>query len=151
MFKSCCSHCFIAFPPPWKLSFKRRNFGVSSNWSNTTGVMYWCLTFGFSIVHLWFDDSADMLFRYIIAGIFGILGLWNILANYVLIWKCYINNYHSSKIPLLGGMFLCTALFLIPHNSFDWWLYLLVLIIDIGCLPLLISTVIFFILGKHKN
>ena len=92
-----------------------------------------------------------MLFRYIISGVCGILGLWAIIVNWVLVWKGYRENYRSSTIPFFGGIFLCIALSLIPDNSFDWWLYLLVLLIDIGCLPLLVATVVYFLWRKYKK
>jgi len=104
-----------------------------------------------SIAYLWLNDSANMLFRYIIVGVCGILGLWAIFVNWILVLKNYIQNYRSSKIPFLGGLFLCIALSLIPNNPFDWWLYLLVLMIDIGCLPLLIGTVVYIFWRKYKK
>jgi hypothetical protein len=80
----------------------------------------------------------------LILGIYVTAGNWYILINY------YINKKTSSSIPIFGGLFVCIALWnLLPC---PWhWLSLLSLVIDYGCLPLMLGTLFYLVTGKYKD
>lgn len=89
--------------------------------------------------------------RYGIAIIFGRLGLWITICNWMIFWVCYIRkSRHSSWGPLLGGLFLCIGFLMIPDNPYHhlWWI---AFFIDWGCIPGIIFTIIAHIIRIYKN
>lgn len=52
-----------------------------------------------------------------------------------------------SHIMIFGGAFLCFAIILMPNNPYIW-LWWVPLVVDIGCLPSIIATIIKIIKEK---
>ncbi len=76
-----------------------------------------------------------IVLRWLISLLLLFLGGWITLAN----WIIPARPKGGSLIPVLGGLFGAVAFATIPIialNSF-WWLPL---IVDLGCLPLLVMT-----------
>lgn len=89
--------------------------------------------------------------RYIFAILLGILGLIITLANWSAVIK-YIKNKNKefSLVPLLGGVLLCIAFAIFPNNPYIYLCWI-GLIIDTGCLPMVIRALIHTIKIKHKR
>ena len=88
--------------------------------------------------------------------LWGVVGLLTLLGGYLVVinYLCLVaasQGKHSSMLPLLGGLFLAIALFIcpLPHvRQYAW----LPFVLDLGCLPLLIECLRFFVIQKgHKR
>ena len=80
--------------------------------------------------------------RWCIALISLLLGIWAIIGNYFIVIKTYITKKWESLIPLVGGILSAIGIAVLPLNSVNklWWIPLL---IDIGCVPILIYTLVY--------
>jgi hypothetical protein len=81
--------------------------------------------------------------RYSIAIALGLLALIIIIANWLAILRYKKDKEKSfSLIPVVGGVFLCISFAIIPDNSYIWLCWI-ALILDVGCLPMVISALIY--------
>jgi hypothetical protein len=81
--------------------------------------------------------------RYSIAIALGLLALIIIIANWLAILRYKKDKEKSfSLIPVVGGGFLCISFAIIPDNSYIWLCWI-ALILDVGCLPMVISALIY--------
>ena len=82
--------------------------------------------------------------RWILFFAAAFLGATFFVANWHGLLAWLIKSKRSSAIPLLGGALLAFAIAVAPgHSVFrQWWLPL---ILDPGCLPLLVATVLFWL------
>lgn len=76
--------------------------------------------------------------KYVLAVLFGFIGLCPALANWETLVRWIVKKKHSSMIPLLGGIFLTLALRMIFNGDMKW-LCLLGSVIDFGSIPWLIG------------
>jgi tellurite resistance protein TehA-like permease len=81
--------------------------------------------------------------RYSIAIALGLLALIIIIANWLAILRYKKDKEKSfSLIPVVGGVLLCISFAIIPDNSYIWLCWI-ALILDVGCLPMVISALIY--------
>jgi len=75
---------------------------------------------------------------------------WIATCNLWIVLHYYFRMKHGSLIPGVGGIIGVLAIIMAPLEAFKhyWWIPLFV---DIGCIPLLIITIVFFFRGKHKK
>ena len=81
--------------------------------------------------------------RYIISGGLLVLSSFIIFYNDIVVpYHCYIQKRKESEslIPIVGGLFANIGLSILPVNL-SWWTSL-PLLIDIGCLPMIIAALI---------
>jgi hypothetical protein len=66
------------------------------------------------------------------------------LANWVYVFQSFYYKENHSKVPFVGGVSACLGCLLWPSGSLRsfWWIPLLV---DIGCIPLLLGLAIQFV------
>lgn len=76
--------------------------------------------------------------NYVIAVLFGFLGLWPTIANWETLIRWIVKKEHGSMIPLLGGIFLTLALRMIFTGDLKW-LCLIGSAIDFGSIPWLLG------------
>ena len=66
-------------------------------------------------------------------------GGWVVLANWV--FAC---RRRGSQIPVVGGIIVAVAFVMSPVEAFHW-LWWMPLVVDLGCLPLLLTAGSYFI------
>ena len=81
------------------------------------------------------------LFRWVLAGLFTLLGGWIIVANYagVIVW--YLRGENHSMTPLIGGFLACFGMLACPMPAVEkvaWVPF----IVDLGCVFLLVSSIV---------
>ncbi len=84
------------------------------------------------------------------SGTVALFGCWIIILNYLVVVEYYRHGRHHSRIPLLGGALLTTAIVLSPlprPARFAW----IPFVIDPGGLLLLVATVRAVLQGKYKH
>jgi len=70
--------------------------------------------------------------RWILSGLFGLLGSWIIILNYSMVISWYRHRRHSSRIPLLGGLCLMAGMLASPLPGVTRYAWV-PLVIDLGC------------------
>jgi len=76
--------------------------------------------------------------RWILSGLFGLLGSWIIILNYSMVISWYRHRRHSSRIPLLGGLCLMAGMLASPLPGVTRYAWV-PLVIDLGCLFTLVE------------
>lgn len=80
-----------------------------------------------------------------------IIGLFFIITNARIFWRNCVKKQsdgpYVSENPLLGGIFTAIGILLIPNNGL-WYLCLIPLFLDWGCVPLIIRFMIFVIKNR---
>ncbi len=93
-----------------------------------------------------------IFYQYIFMVICFIIGLFFIITNARIFWRNYVKKQsdvpYVSENPLIGGIFTALAILLIPNNEW-WYLCFIPLLLDWGCVPLIIRIIIFCI--KHRD
>ena len=83
--------------------------------------------------------------RWAVSSLLGFFGGWAIIGNWVGVAQASLTRPkgHYSLVPLIGGVVTAIALGVAPSDPLNrlWWVPL---IADLGCLPLLLMTGIFF-------
>lgn len=88
--------------------------------------------------------------RYSITIVLGLLALIIIITNWLAVFRYKKNKeLRFSLIPIVGGVFLCVSFAVIPDNSYIWLCWI-ALILDVGCLPMVISVLIYTLRHKKK-
>jgi len=90
------------------------------------------------------------IIRYIVSGVLGLFGLYVIVMNWFILVKTIISKKFISYFPLFGGASLCIAILILPNNPYPW-LGFFALVLDIGCLPLIICSLVGFAMEKYKK
>jgi hypothetical protein len=85
--------------------------------------------------------------RWIVTGVFGILGGCCIIGNYAIVIRWYLWRKRDSLIPLVGGIFLVIAMLACPLPGFKRWAWL-PLVLDLSVLGFLYSV---FVLKCFKE
>ena len=84
--------------------------------------------------------------RWILFFAAAFFGATFVVANWHGLLAWLIKRKRSSAIPLLGGALLAFAIVVAPGQSVRW-LWWLPLILDPGCLLLLVTTALFWLRG----
>ena len=91
------------------------------------------------------------VFLYFLAIVLGVLGIWTIFLNWKCFWYTYIKKQKASTwIPIIPGALLMIAFILYPNdviNRLAW----IGLLIDWGCFPGFIFTLIWRFIAFIKN
>jgi hypothetical protein len=75
-----------------------------------------------------------VVLRWLVFSTLLYLGGWVILCNWVIALRA-----RGSQIPLFGGVFVAIALAVAPWEALHW-LWWVPLLVDLGCVPLLLLT-----------
>ena len=61
-----------------------------------------------------------------------------------------LGRKHRSMIPFVGGFIgmLAVLILSVEHFKYYWWIPF---VLDMGSVPLLVRTILFFLLGKHRR
>jgi hypothetical protein len=92
-------------------------------------------------------------FKILISTLFFIIGFWIIIQNWILVFKYILTKKKQpSWIPLAGGFILMLSLGIQPFEDFSKY-WLIPFILDWGCIPGFIYTLIFYMkfLFRRKN
>ena len=94
--------------------------------------------------------AAVSTLRWILVLAASFLGAVAVVENWRVLLAWLIRRKHSSTIPVFGGGLLAGAIALSPGPALRplWWLPL---ILDPGCLPLLLTTSIFWLRGGYRS
>jgi hypothetical protein len=84
---------------------------------------------------------------WIVSGFFFINFVWVAICNLWTIIRFYLYGKKGSRIPFIGGILGLFGIFLAPGGVLlkYWWIPL---VLDVGCLPLLVQTIWFLIRRK---
>jgi hypothetical protein len=74
-----------------------------------------------------------VLLRWLAFSILLFVGAWVIIAN----WVIPLRRGGGSLIPIIGGVFVAIAFAVVPVDTIRW-LWWVPLIVDLGCLPILL-------------
>lgn len=93
-----------------------------------------------------------LLIKIIIAVLLGIQGLIFIIGNAVIFYKTWVKKvgdkeYVPSVMPFWGGIF-CAAAVLIAFGAEYWYIAVIPMLLDWGCIPAVIRLVIVFFKTK---
>lgn len=88
---------------------------------------------------------AIAILRWLISAVLMFIGGWAILGNWVIACR-----RAGSLIPLIGGIFAAAALAIAPINGIRWFWWL-PLLIDLGCVPVLLMTGIFLVWHRDSE
>lgn len=92
--------------------------------------------------------TGSELVKTIISVLLGVQGIIFIIGNAMIFWKTWIKRsgdkeYVPSVMPFLGGIF-CAAALLIVFGAEYWYIAVIPMLLDWGCIPAVIRFVIVF-------
>lgn len=87
--------------------------------------------------------------KIICAVLLGVQGLIFIIGNAGIFRKGWIKKEHCpSVMPLLGGIFCAAAILLVVDKKY-YFLAIIPMLLDWGCIPMVIRLIIFLI--RHRD
>ncbi len=79
------------------------------------------------------------------AGLFIVIDNWRKVFLYIIKKKS-----PGSFVPVIGGLFVFLPVYFWPGHK-QLWLYILPFIIDYGCIPIMVHTLIYCLIHKKKT
>ena len=88
--------------------------------------------------------------RFTVSVVLGIMSAWVIVSNwYGVFCGVVLRRTGYSWAPIVGGLLGAIAIAVLPIRGITKWCWL-PFIVDFGCLPVLILTIIAYALTKKK-
>jgi len=87
---------------------------------------------------------------WVIAILMLVVSIYGITGNAVLMIKYWLRKSRGSLIPLVAGISGCVGLLVLPVDGAKKWCWI-PLLVDLGCLPMLVTYIVFLLSGKRPS
>jgi hypothetical protein len=91
-----------------------------------------------------------LVLRWVLSVALLAFGSVFIALNAVLLWRFSILHERGSFAAVVGGLCACLGILVVPVPAMQWWWWL-PLIVDVGCLPLIVAAMIGMVIGSIKD